>query len=78
MYTCAWLPQAIKQNEHASRVALPVDYAVAFDITPTGAEVAEWSNIVHFTATDHDCCNYGDRIPGAWRGSAGKGARAGF
>ena len=25
-----------------------------------------WQNIVHFTATDHDMGNQGDRIPGVW------------
>ena len=59
-------PAPINQNMHASNVALPIDYAVAFDLTPTGTEVASWSNIVHFTATNHDCCNYGDRVPGVW------------
>ena len=29
-------PAPIKQNMHASNVALPIDYAVAFDLTPTG------------------------------------------
>eukprot|EP01052_Picozoa_sp_SAG31_P015235 SAG31_NODE_974_length_10627_cov_11.246201_8_plen_238_part_00 len=54
-------PQQIRQNDQQSDVSLPLDYAVGFEFTPTGDVVDSWSNIIHFTATGNDCCNYGDR-----------------
>ena len=51
--------------EHES-VALPLDYAIQFDIVPGPQLVTAWSSIVHFTATGNNCCEYGDRVPGIW------------
>ena len=47
-------------------VPLPTDYSVAFDFTPGFETVETWSNILHFTATGDNCCEYGDRIPAVW------------
>ena len=49
--------------EHAA-VALPLDYMVQFDLTPHDALVTEWADIIHFTSTGNNCCDYGDRVPG--------------
>lgn len=38
-------------------IPIPMDYIVAFDITPQGA-VAGWANILHFTASMGNCCEY--------------------
>ena len=46
-------------------VPLPTDYKVELDITPGFRIVEHWASIVHFTATLSNCCEYGDRIPGA-------------
>lgn len=58
-------PRQISPNEHA-QVALPTDYQVAFDIIPGPTINPGWSNIIHFSATGNNCCNYGDRVPGVW------------
>jgi hypothetical protein len=47
-------------------IPLPMDYTVALTVTPGPRIVEGWSSIVHFTATQTDCCAYGDRIPGVW------------
>jgi len=46
---------------------LPVglNYRLTFDLTPRGI-VESWASIVHFTITNYDCCNPGDRVPGVW------------
>ena len=31
-----------------------------------GAQSDTFRNILRFTATDNDCCNVGDRLPGLW------------
>ena len=47
-------------------VALPTDFTIGIDITPGDTMTANWGNILHFTATGNNCCDYGDRIPGIW------------
>merc|ERR1712072_491323 len=47
-------------------VNLPLDYEMGLDITPGPNIIGDWSSIVHFTATDTNCCDYGSRIPGVW------------
>jgi hypothetical protein len=42
-----------------------VNYRLTFDLTPR-ATVGSWASIVHFTITNYDCCNPGDRVPGIW------------
>lgn len=46
-------------------VPLPIDYEVEFDIIPDAQKQDTWASIVHFTATMSNCCEYGDRLPGA-------------
>ena len=46
--------------------SLPVDYSVSLSITPDTEIVSEWANIIHFTSTDSNCCDYGARIPAIW------------
>ena len=40
-------------------------YTVKFQLNPSKV-TSGWSNIVHFTATDRNCCGVGDRVPGVW------------
>eukprot|EP01045_Picozoa_sp_COSAG04_P012722 COSAG04_NODE_868_length_9754_cov_10.610254_6_plen_1356_part_00 len=47
-------------------VTIPLDYEIGLDITPGPVIQSDWASIVHFTATDSNCCNYGSRIPGVW------------
>ena len=41
-------------------------FKVEFSIKVTKAPPAGWTNVFHFSGTDKDCCNYGDRIPALW------------
>jgi len=41
------------------------EYELTFDIKPFGTTTG-WNNILHFTSTGENCCNYGDRIPSIW------------
>jgi hypothetical protein len=41
------------------------DYRLTFDITPR-ATIGNFASIIHFTITNSDCCNPGDRAPGIW------------
>lgn len=49
--------------EAATGGSLPLDFTVAFDIEPLGVPSAEWTSILHFTASGNNCCEYGDRVP---------------
>jgi len=53
-------------NTQLDDVDIPLDYTIGIDITPGPVIQSAWSSIVHFTATDTDCCDYGSRIPGVW------------
>ena len=44
-------------------------YSIEFDIVITKKPTAVFS-VFHFTATNNDCCNDGDRIPAFWVNSA--------
>jgi len=44
---------------------LSPSYIVKFQINPSKFQPG-WSNVIHFTATGGNCCNYGDRIPAVW------------
>ena len=60
-------PWKLKKNTLITTVdVLPVFYTFSFDLTPGPRITKGWSNIVHLTSTNHDCCNYGDRIPSIW------------
>lgn len=51
-------------NTSLGTVDVPLEYEIGFDILPGATTVPTWGNIIRLTATNHDCCNYGDRIPG--------------
>ena len=53
-------------NTRIEDVSFALDYEIGLDITPGSTVVAEWASIVHFTATNTNCCDYGSRIPGVW------------
>ena len=55
----------LQKREHDA-VTLPTDYQVKFTIIPGPTVNPDWSNIIHFSATGDNCCNYGDRVPGVW------------
>ena len=54
----------VKRNTRIGKCDLMDDYAVSFDLTPSGV-AGGWRSIVHFT-TSGNCCGYGQRIPGVW------------
>ena len=56
----------IKWNTKLNPLDIPLDYEIGLDITPNDKIDKDWASIVHFTATDTDCCEYGSRIPGVW------------
>ena len=58
--------QLTKGSKLATVAVLPVHYSISLDITPGRSIRRSWGNILHLSATHHDCCNYGDRIPGVW------------
>merc|ERR1712167_547483 len=58
-------PMMLVQGTEFQPIDVPLDYEVAFTITPTAA-VGGWGNIIHITADGGNCCNYGQRIPGVW------------
>ena len=57
---------ALVANTQLSDVNIPLDYTIGLYITPGPTINSEWAAIVHFTATDTNCCDYGSRIPGIW------------
>ena len=56
----------ISQGRVHAMVNLPLDYTISFNLRPSGQTNEAWSNIIHFTATGSNCCEYGDRVPAVW------------
>ena len=57
------LERVLQRNNLLTTIPrLTKSYTVKFQIKPTGT-VGGWSNILHMTANDNNCCNYGDRNP---------------
>jgi uncharacterized protein (DUF427 family) len=58
----------IRERAVHAMVNLPLDYTISFNLQPNsfGARNEAWSNIIHFTATGNNCCEYGDRVPAVW------------
>ena len=56
----------IRESAVHAMVNLPLDYTISFSLQPTGEINEAWSNIIHFTATGNNCCEYGDRVPAVW------------
>ena len=42
------------------------EFKMEFSIKVTKTPPAGWTNVFHFSGTDKDCCNFGDRIPAMW------------
>ena len=57
---------SLVRNTQLDDVTIPLDYTIGLYITPGPNIQSEWASIVHFTATDTNCCDYGSRIPGVW------------
>ena len=58
---------SIKKGKLLTTIAtIPLDYEIGLDITPTYKIEKGWASILHFTATNTNCCAYGSRIPGVW------------
>lgn len=53
-------------NRKLESINLPLDYEIGLEIEPKDKTVRGWGSIVHFTATNTNCCDYGSRIPGVW------------
>ena len=47
------------------RLPLPQDYTLSFNITPR-TKYNQWTNIIHFTTDNSNCCNPGSRSPAIW------------
>jgi uncharacterized membrane protein len=62
----AYWGQPLVADTRIEQVNIPLDYEIGIDITPGATIVGDWAAIVHFTATDTNCCEYGSRIPGVW------------
>merc|ERR1712127_825358 len=56
---------ALKKGRQLARTDMPTDYTMTFDLYPKG-KIGGWANIIHFSATGGNCCNYGDRVPAIW------------
>jgi len=56
----------LRRNRKLRPIDIPLDFEIGLDIKPTTGIVQGWSNILHFTATNTNCCGYGSRIPGVW------------
>ena len=41
-------------------------FKIEFSIMVTNTPSDTWTNVFHFTGTDNNCCNNGDRIPAMW------------
>jgi len=54
-----------KRNHLSGRIDLSIDYELDLDLKISQTSYG-WTNIIHFSADDHDCCNYGDRAPAIW------------
>jgi hypothetical protein len=59
-----------RNNVLVSSLKMTQDYKLQFVITPRqiykGNESGGWTNIIHFTALDKDCCEPGTRSPAIW------------
>uniref|UniRef100_A0A7S3YHN4 DUF5648 domain-containing protein n=1 Tax=Lotharella globosa TaxID=91324 RepID=A0A7S3YHN4_9EUKA len=53
------------QNHYLGSVTSYKGFEVTFDVKPTDT-LNDWGSILHFTASDENCCNNGDRVPGVW------------
>ena len=57
----------IAKGKKLKPVDIPLDYEIGFTLAVSAiASLKGWRNILHFSATGKNCCNYGDRIPGVW------------
>merc|ERR1712127_334927 len=56
---------ALRKGRQLARTDMPTDYTMTFDLYPKG-KIGGWANIIHFSATGGNCCNYGDRVPAIW------------
>lgn len=66
----------VRRNNQISTIdTWGTEYTVTVDIivhsVETESAVTGWSNILCFTSTDGDRCNFGDRAPAIWYHSAG-------
>ena len=47
------------------KINITQDYCLEFTIKPKG-KIRGWSNIIHSTISNKDCCRSVDRAPGIW------------
>merc|ERR1711970_949370 len=55
----------IRKGSRVAYVNAHHHYEVTFSIIPR-RRVNGWSNVLHVTATNRNCCGWADRIPGIW------------
>ena len=55
-------PVLVRGNQIATIPGTTGNYRLSFEINPLGV-VGDWGSIVHFTYSEGNCCNFGDRGP---------------
>merc|ERR1711881_482215 len=55
----------IRRNRRVAVVTVNPHYEVQFSIIPR-RRVNGWSNILHTTGTNRNCCGWADRVPAVW------------
>jgi len=59
-------PITLRRNIPVSQTfTTSADYELTFEINPFDI-ISDWGNIMHFTMTGDNCCDYGSRIPAVW------------
>ncbi|KAI8897016.1 hypothetical protein BC833DRAFT_566137 [Globomyces pollinis-pini] len=58
-------PGLIEFSNYLGLVTVNADYEIEFNLT-INALTPSWGNILHFTTTNNNMANNGDRIPGVW------------
>ena len=63
----SFLPESFtpEYGKNYGQVNLGQDYEISFTIVIKDIE-PNWGSLFHFTVTNGDCCNFGDRLPALW------------
>ena len=56
---------SLKKNRLVKKFKINRNYSLMFTILPKG-KVSGWSNIIHSTISNKNCCGPKDRLPGIW------------
>uniref|UniRef100_A0A6C0IXU3 LamG-like jellyroll fold domain-containing protein n=1 Tax=viral metagenome TaxID=1070528 RepID=A0A6C0IXU3_9ZZZZ len=55
----------LKRNNLVKKFFIKTDYDISFSIIPLG-KINGWSNILHSSISNKNCCSKKDRLPGIW------------